>query len=326
MRKLLINFFVFSLPLLICLLFFIADDPFGIFYKDKCLAEASDDVVKTRNYLHNYSEQKYTSFIFGNSRAHGFLESDWQKNIGNERIYQFSSPGESVLNIKKKIELISKHQQIKNALIIIDAGILENTNNQHRFYKGPVYEHSPLTSNSSYFNFFSNYIKYYFDDFFFVKHIYYKLTSSYKKEWMNDSFKDPSEGKSNEINSFKYETLADSLINTNFVSYKSIYKPDYSAFKRKQSSVNAEDSVHLTKIKKILDSHAVNYKFIIPPDFQGKKIAPKIYNTLYSILGNKLYDFTGINKISTDSTLNYENLHFTSRAGAIILDSIYKTN
>lgn len=309
------------MPLIVCTCFFIGDDPFGIFYKDDSLAERSDDVVKVRQYLK--SDKKSTSFIFGNSRTHAFLEKDWQEYIGNEKIYHFSAPGESVLNIKKKIELILKHQQIKNVLILIDAGILENTNNQHKSYKGPVYEHSPLTSNVSYFGFYSNYIQYYFEDYFFLKHIYYKLTASYKKEWMKTAFKDSSEETNKKLQSFRYETLADSLLETNFNEYKRIFNPDYSTLVRKQTSIHFEDSLYLIEIKRELESHDINYKIIIPPDFQGAKVTSKIYHTLYSIMGDNLYDFTGINKITTDSTLNYENLHFTSKAGKVILDSIY---
>ncbi len=320
MKKLIINCFIFSFPLLVCLFFFITDDPFGVLFKDDCLAEGSDDVIKTRNFLKN--KNKYSSFIFGNSRTHAFSERDWQKYIGNEVVFNYSSPGESVMNIKKKIELILKHQKIENALILIDAGILENTNNEHRFYKGPVYEHSPVTSNISYIRFYGDYIKYYFDNYFFLKHIYYKLTGKYKESWMKQAFKDPAETQ-NVIVSNQYQSLADSLINTDFTEYKRRFRPEYNAFPRKQRYVNTEDSLLLADIKNALDVNKVNYKVIIPPDFQGQKIAPAIYKSMADIFGKKLYDLTGINKISMDSTLNFENLHFTAKAGAMILDSLY---
>lgn len=298
------------------------DDPFGIFYNNECLAETSEDVIETRAYLKTWQTEKYSSFIFGNSRANGFSEDVWRKHIGQETIFKYNSPGESVLNIKKKLALILSKQSIKNALILIDDGILENTNNRHRFYQGPVYNHTPITSNISYINFYGNYIKYYFDNFFFLKHIYYKLTSNYKNSWMKNAFKDPSSIKET-IKPLTYESLQDSLIETNFLLYKQKFKPDYSFFKKKIKTVSFEDSLHLIEIKKLLEESKVDYKIIIPPDFNKLKIEPAMYVTLESIFSTYLFDFSGISRISTDSTLNYENLHFTKKAGAILLDSIY---
>ena len=168
MKKLFVRCFLFSLPLLICFGFFLADDPFAICFKDNGLAESSEDVLETRHYLRTCQDKAYEAFIFGNSRTHGFREADWQKYIGQQPVYHFGAPGESLLNIRKKIELVMERGGLKNALIVIDAGILENTDNTHPFYKGPVYNHTPMTSDISTFAFYSNYVRYYFDDFIFL--------------------------------------------------------------------------------------------------------------------------------------------------------------
>lgn len=322
MKKLFIRGFLFSLPLLICLAFFLADDPFAIFFKDYSLVESSEDVLKTRNYLKTYTDENYSAFIFGNSRTHGFHEKDWQKHIGQQPVYHFGAPGESLLNIRKKIELILEHGELKHALIIIDAGILENTDNTHPFYKGPVYNHTPLTSNISTFAFYSNYVRYYFDDFFFLKHIVYKITHQYKASWMEKAFKEPVPETSSFV-SHKYETLADSLIETNFTEYKQVFHPDYTVLKRKPVKVSAEDMLHLRKIHELLAEHHVEYDVVIPADFMGAELNRQVYDSLHAVLKQHLYDFSAFDKIRKDSTLNYENLHFTRRAGALMLDSIY---
>lgn len=325
MKKLIIRSFLFSLPLLVCFGFFLVDDPFAIFFKDYSLVESSEDVFKTRNYLKTCKNENYKAFIFGNSRTHGFHEQDWKKHIGQKSVYHFGAPGESLLNIRKKIELILEHGKLENALIIIDAGILENTDNKHPFYKGPVYNHTPLTSNISTFAFYSNYIRYYFDDFFFLKHIVYKVTHHYKASWMEKAFKEPAK-ETNHFASVKYETLADSLIETNFTEYKKTFQPDYSVLKRKVVAVSAVDMIHLRKINELLSSHKVDYKIVIPADFMGLQLDRPAYDSLKSVLKSHLYDFGSFDKIRKDSTLNYENLHFTRKAGALMLDSIYLVN
>lgn len=321
MKKLIVNSLIFGGPLLVCLLFFIIDDPFGVFYKNNSLAEPSGDVVATRNYLNSYSSKKYAAFIFGNSRALNFNESIWQEKINNEPVFNFSAPGECVLNIEKKLKLIlEKQKTIKDVLILIDDGILENTDNAYKTYQGPVYIHSPLTSTISAISFYGNYIKYYFSDLFFLKHIFFKMTGSYKYEWMKNAFAKPKT-----INNSKPVLLRDKLIDSNFSVYKSTFKPDYSQTKRRVFDINDEDVVYLNNIYSILKSNNINFKIILPPDFHKIKVSPNVYKSLTKIFGNNVFDFSGVNKITTDSTLNYENLHFTPKAGNLILDSIYTT-
>lgn len=316
------NIFLFSLPLIFCLVFFLIGDPFGIFYVKDCLAEASEDVLVTREYLGAADREVPTAFIFGNSRVHGFRADDWQKCIGQERVMHFGAPGESVLNIRKKLEIILNRQGINRALILIDEGILENTDNSHRYYQGPVYNHSPSTSNISWPDFYASYIRYYFTDYFFAKHIYYTLTSDYRADWMESAFKNP-HLKNRTFKSERYLNLADSLITTDFNMYKNVFHPDYSPFKKSIEKIHPDDSLHLVAIRKLLSEKKVDYVIVIPPDFNKQKIEPKIKNTLVTLFGNKLFDFTGNNRITRDSTLNFENLHFTSAAGRLILDSIY---
>jgi hypothetical protein len=323
LKKLLINSLLFSSPLLICLLFFAFDDPFGIFYKDKGLAEPSEDVIKIREFLNETPDQYHQAFIFGNSRTHAFRDVDWKKFIGNENVFHFGSPGESLLNIRRKMEMILDRQPMKHALILLDAGILENTDNTHRTYQGPVYNHSPKTSDISYFDFYANYIKYYFDDYFFAKHIYYFFTSNYKSEWMKNAFAEP-KPKVDAFKSHVYDCLADSLIETDFNEYKRVFNPDYSLTSRNVDRVAPEDSLHLVEIRRLLEKNNVEYRIFVPPDFSCEKLNGNISMTLKKIMGNKFYDFTGKNRIATDSTLNYENLHFTYRAAQMMLSDMYE--
>ncbi len=321
MKKLVGNILFFGSPLIICLLFLLIDDPFGVFYKNNCLAESSEDIISTRTYLNEYKVKNYSSFIFGNSRTHAFTDEIWKKHIGEENIFHFGSPGESLLNIEKKLELILSKQKIKNALILIDNGIIENTDNEHRFYQGPVYNHSPITSNISYLTFYTNYISYYFNNLFFAKHIYFKLTKNYKENWMKETFKKPVSDNS-VLQCLNYPSLSDSLLETNFNEYKRVFKPDYKSYKLKEIQLDPRDLAHLDNIKNLLSQNNINYKIIYPPSFNKQKIQPQLQKKLSELFLNRFYDFSGINKITTDSTLNYENLHFTYRAANIMLDSM----
>ena len=128
--------------------------------------------------------------------------------------------------------MIDKQTKIKNVIILVDEGILENTDNTNRFYPRPVYNHSPVSSNVSYFTFYSNYLKYYFNNYFFLKHTYFKITGTYKEEWMKDAFANPELGLHTKCKN--YPTLADSLLETNFREYKRVFKPDYVSYPQKR--------------------------------------------------------------------------------------------
>jgi hypothetical protein len=302
-------------------LFFGIDDPFGVFFKNNSLSEPSGDVIATREYLNTYQSHKYSAFIFGNSRSLNFKNDAWQEKINGEPVYNFSAPGESLLNIEKKLKIIlEKQNKINHVIILIDDGILENTENSHKTYQGPVYIHSPLTSNNSIISFYGNYIKYYFSDMFFLKHIFYRTTGIYKSSWMKDAFNNPVSIKQNPS---KPSLTKEQLIETNFHLYKTTFNPDYSQTKRRVFYINEKDIVHLKNIYSLLKLNNAHYKIILAPDFHQIKISANVLNTLQTIFGKNVYDFTGKNKITCDSTLNYENLHFTPRAGKIIIDSIY---
>ncbi len=320
MKKLILNCILFCGPLIFIFLFFLIDDPFGIIHKDKCLAATSEDMMIIRKYFKEYKTNSRSTFIFGNSRTHAFNNYKCGEGTDNY-FFDFGCPGESVLNIKKKLNLILENQDnVKNVVILIDEGILENTDNNNRFYQGPVYNHTPQSSNVSYLTFYSNYINYYFSDFFFVKHIYYKITGNYIEGWMKDAFKKP--GSDINYKCKSYPTLADSLLETNFQEYKRLFKPDYISYPKKEITIDKRDVEHLVHIKQVLESRKINYKIIYPPSFHKRKIEYNIGKFLRSCFEENFYDFSGVNKITTDSTLNYENLHFTYRAANMMMDSI----
>ncbi len=323
MKKLIANTFIFGSPLIFFLLFFAIDDPFGILYKSNCLAATSEDMIVIRKYLNEYEAKAPSAFIFGNSRTHAFKK--YKCGTTTEDFFDFGCPGESVLNIKKKLQLIiDKQKEVKNVVILVDDGILENTDNAHRFYQGPVYNHTPISSNVSYITFYSNYIKYYFSDYFFIKHIYYKLTGDYKEAWMKDAFAKP--GIDMNYVCKNYPTLADSLLETNFKEYKQVFKPDYMSYTKKSMVIDARDAKHLNEIAQTLKENKINYKVIYPPNFHKRKIESELEKLLSGTFKNNFYDFSGVNKITTDSTLNYENLHFTYRAANMMMDSMCAKN
>jgi len=112
------------------------------------------------------------------------------------------------------------------------------------------------------------------------------------------------------------------LLETNFTGYKRVFKPDYISHKAKDLLIDERDVEHLKQIKQLLEKTNSNYKIIFPPNFHKRRITPQLQRLLSEVFTKNFYNFSGLNNITTDSTLNYENLHFTYRAANMMMDSM----
>ncbi len=311
------------MPLIIILGFLVIDDPFSVFYKTNGIAEKSTDIVITKKFMQNADTAHYNTFVFGNSRMNSF-EAGYLKNCFGKtnKVFYFNSPGEAILNMYKKINIIKKYDcHIENALLLIDESIVKNTNNRSDLFKGPVYIHSVHTSNIGYFDFYKKYIVDYFTNFFFAKHIYYTITKTYKP-WMKDCFPDPG----NKQKTPSALNLKDSLLMNDFNEFKKMYKPHYNRVLNEKLNITQIDSTdvfYLREIRNVFVAEKTNYYIIIPPGFHQKKFNGTSLNQLKQIFGSRVYDFSGINAITSDSTLNYEQTHFSKQAGQMMMDSIF---
>ncbi len=315
---------MFSLPLIIILGFLVIDDPFSVFYKTNGIAEKSTDIVITKKFMQTADTAQYNTFVFGNSRMNSF-EAEYLKSYlsKNAKPFYFNSPGEAVLNMYKKINIIKAHDcRIENALLLIDESIVKNTDNSSELFKGPVYIHSVHTSSIGYFDFYKKYIVDYFTNFFFAKHIYYTLTQTYKP-WMKDCFPDPG-------NKQKTPTginLKDSLLINHFNEFKKMYNPHYDRALNEKLHIKQIDSVdvnYLREIRNVFIAEKTNYFVIIPPGFHQMKFNATALDQLKQLFGSRVYDFSGVNPITSDSTLNYEQTHFSKQAGRMMMDSIFE--
>jgi hypothetical protein len=299
-------------------------DPFCIIHSEDTIAEQSSDVLQFREFNKCNADKNFDTFIFGNSRGNSFSESYLKSRIGgNPSIFFFNAPGDCILNYYKKILHIKKSgNKIRHAIVLIDQGILANKDNLSNKFHGPVYEHTVHSSNRSYFNFYSAFLNYYFTDLFFLKFLQYQFTGEYTP-WMSTAFKKP------ETSTQHYENKLrkDSLLENHFEEYKSTYNPIYERTYKWEEIIGAmdySDVCYLRQIREIFDKDSTHYIILIPPDFHQQKVPGQIMAQLTEIFdSSRIIDFTGVNEITRDSSLNYENLHFSIKAGNIILDSIY---
>jgi len=112
---------------------------------------------------------------------------------------------------------------------------------------------------------------------------------------------------------------------------ESYYGPKMSLFFKRDSTLHYSDQVILNEeqsllkqMKGIFDKHHTDYRIMLSPMYDQKKLNPKDMAVLVSILGaSHIYDFAGINDITTDLYNYYEPEHFRPAIAYRMMDSVY---
>ncbi len=323
--------------MVILLLSFIIIDPFGLIHNKKIVSETSDDFLSTELYLKNTKNIPYNAFIFGNSKTLAFRSKDWQKYVKDTLIaFKFGCPGESINNIYKKIELITKMgDTIKQALIVLDEGLFLNVNNRHKSYFGPVYKHHWKTTDESILDFYFTYFKFYLKDLNFIKYIDYSIFNKYRNYMkgvisITNEDKIGTKSERNSLtNEFYFSDIESEIEKLGFDTYYKRHQNLFSVTQKNNNStsnilIETEDIEYLKQIKKLLVEEGAKYKIIISLAFDQQKMNELNIKLLTEIFGKEnVFDFSGKNEIAADSSFFYERLHFRPIAGDLLLKKVY---
>ena len=309
-KRIFFKLFLAAIPILIMGMFYLCTDPFMVlyhydsFYSDKKKhLEVNEDYASTEIFLSTYPQKKYDSYIFGSSRSRYFTPAIWSKHIGSEATYNYGVAMESLYGIAGKVNFLHKRgAKIKNALIIIDADLLAVQTDS----KGHLFQKHPLISGTSMADFqFSCFM-----DFFSIKALtlYIKLLTKPKSRDVQQSA-----DASIEMNRDAYYQAR------NEIFYKRDTLQHYS-----KPVIEAGQEKMLMGIKKVFDNDGTDYRIVIPPLYDQKKMDTTDLRILCSIFGKKkVYDFSGINDISENMYNYYDAAHFRPIIAYRIMDSVY---
>jgi hypothetical protein len=340
LKKLFLQLFLLALPLLCILLSFFVFDPYGFFLpleeKPNSLIPISDDYIAVERFLKYNPEKNYNSFTFGNSKTLAYLSSDWCAHITTCSAFKFGVPGECIYNIYNKLKLIDKQgNHIDNVLLIFDNKLFVNYKNTQKFFQGPAYLHHPYSKDGSWMEFYTDYLKFYFSDFAFLKVAEYKLTNKYTPA-MTAFFKNPSEmddiNKGIQFFPFTNEVIntdAEKELESDSSSYYEKNKSKFASRKLLQKEnrpweIHPEDLINMQEMFALFKKHHTNFKIILGPNFDQIPFPTKQKNELSSIFGSEnIYDFTGENSYTNAVSNYYEQSHYRTKVGKSILEKIY---
>jgi hypothetical protein len=327
LKKTIVFLLIGLLPVFPLLAIYFICDPFKVIYTYPSYyisgapeyIELNRDYVSTETFIQKYPTYKYNSFIFGNSRSFFYETADWKKHISEGRCFHFNASRETIYGIYKKIAFLDKNNiQIKNALIILDYGLLSVITNS----KGHLYIKHPVLS-GDFFSFHMEFIKAFLNPSFLIKYLPLKffniVSSSFKYyTWDYDSI----------TNEFKWTYLEKEILKNPNKYYLSKINLFYKRVPLQQYSpiiIKDEQISMLSEILKIFKKNNTNYKIIISPLYNQIKLNSADLSTLKLIFGNEhVFDFSGINSITNNMYNYYETSHYRPQVSREILNEIYK--
>lgn len=334
MKKFLTLLFIFLSPFIMVLLFYIASDPFKViwhydnYYHETGAARGTmdKDYVSTANFENRYAEQDYDSFIFGNSRSIFYQVADWMPYLAsNSHAYHFDASGETLYGLEKKLAFIdSKQLKINNALLILDDELLSHDAPK----TGHLYAVAPqLTGKGTYVKFHTEFLKAFISPKFLAAYLDYKISGKVKPYMTRDKLLDDNfvtyDPIINEERQDKQEHLIAEGKYYTAQQMEVFYNRD--TVQQFASAVIADSHLKMLKnIKSLFDKHKTNYRIVISPLYNQKKLSAKDIAYLIQLFGREnVYDFSGINAITNDYHNYYEASHYRPHVAKEIMKQIY---
>jgi len=330
MTKFIKEAILFAIPILLFFAItvgtFFLFDPFKILNEyevfNNSIVSYNEDYIATERFLKNKTQ--YNSFILGSSRAGcGFRVSDWEKKLGNTaQVFSFAASNESIFGIWGKVRLLDEENApIDHVLLVIDTDItMKRTVNSN----GHIFIKHPRVSGESETAFISEYLKDYIFTGFFVRYLDYKMFEeerSYMKGFLNFAHKSLEE---------QYIPFNINQREARILDDEAAYYQENTFYDRPAEAVSAKSFINsksigfMKDIKAIFDKHQTNYKIVISPLYDQKKIHELDLKAIQEIFAKEnVFDYSGKNAITDDKHNYYETSHYRIGIGQQIINRIY---
>jgi len=320
---------------LILLIPYLYYDPFQVVYKYKSFYVSGEpryvtlnyDYVDIETFINNNPIYKYNSFIIGNSRSRFYEMDTWSNYIHSDKCFHFNASAETLFGISKKVEFLhARNVQISNVLIILDYSTLEGISNSD----GHLFIKHPILSGQNMRDFQLEFFKTYFSFSFLRAYLDFKTSGKIKDYMKTGALLDDTPVdynlKYNEMNLkvFEDKIKADPAKYYNKKRMIPFYQRD-TIQKFSPEVIKKEQIIMLNKIINIFKIHSTNFKIVINPLYDQLKLNRKDVDVLNGIFGSEnVYDFSGINSITSDYHNYYENSHYRPHAADEIMKLIYQ--
>lgn len=303
-------------------------DPFMVLHRykrfDSSPVMLNEAYVGWQNYMVNRDSIAYNSYIMGNSWTMAFKSEEWEKYLKKgDRAVRFFDTGESLGGVCQKLQALdSAGARIDNVLVVVSKSLLKDIypmqDNGHLF--------SAEVANISQMEFQLRFLQKFLDPNFTIPYLDYLVRgkySSYMYGVINPGPPIRESYTNNFINPREREIAQEG--DRYWILHKTEFAQRTEAGKEDERTIFKGQMKLLHKIKCVCDKHGADLKFVVGPDYSQKRTNRVDSALLRDLLGDSVvYDFTGINRYTSDIHNYYELGHFRPVVGARMLEQIYR--
>jgi hypothetical protein len=333
MKQFLSRLLFFLVPFLVGFLALLGSyllfDPFKVVHHHHSFSNSyvitNRDFISTETYLKNEKQQGYNSFIFGSSRTIAYRPASWKTHLQQDAVpFMFDASMESIYGIWKKIRFLdARKAPIKNVLIVLDQDVSFAHADDH---SGHLFVKHPRISGHSSIPFHWTFFKAYCDINFLSAYVRYRATGKYVPQMRR--YIEPRSitchPVTNEV------TMVD--IEAELAEDSSLYYANRAKvfYRQRGESLNTTNKINekhirmMEDILSILDKHNADLKVVISPLYDQKKFSAADMLVLKKLFGKNLYDFSGVNRFTTDKSGWYESSHYRPQVGDSIMRIVYR--
>lgn len=335
----LLNFSIFGLlSIAVLISLYLYFDPFKVLRDydtlvntdTKGMVTLNQDYVSTTSFINNSKKLNYNSFILGNSRSIFYQITDWKKHLdSNDICFHFDASGESIYAIDKKIAFINKHRNnIDNILLILDYSTLiqDKEKSGHLGIISPV-----LVNNSNIFEFHKTFFLSFLTPKFLFAFLDFKI-SGYVKPYMKKNYLLDDRPMNYDVmtNELRFDYFEELIRKNKYYTPDRLavfYKRDSAIQKYSPKAIHENQKRILSNIHSITEKHKTSIKIIINPLYDQLKLHQDDLKYLQGLFGTEnVFDYSGINKITSDYRNYYEASHYRPHVTREIMNKIYHSN
>lgn len=275
----------------------------------------------------NDATLRYDSFIFGSSRTLALDTYDWRSYLQpTASPFHFDASGENIYGIRSKVfYLHSRGSRLTNAVLLIDPepkywSTAPRTG--HLFF--PHYEltgQSALASHRVFFEAFLN-------PRFLIRLLGYEVSGTVRP-WMTPYIDARTTVFDPRTNDIWLVSVEDEIARTGeqyWTSRSGVFYVRPEKPEPYHPQITGDIEQNLREVANVFGEHRTELRVIISPLFNQRALAERDVELLRSIFcGSSVFDFSGVNEITSDKHNYYEESHFRPFVGRQMLREAYAT-
>jgi hypothetical protein len=269
----------------------------------------------------------YNSFIFGSSRSMFYQIEDWKAHLADDAsCFHFDASAETIEGILHKIQFLDRQKvDFKNVLLVIDVDIFRPYSllNEHLYMEDPI-----VVGYTKWLTFQSSHFMAFLDRKFLRAYTDYRMTGVAKPYMSQLSLLDDKPFQYDPLtNELRYGTFEEQAKQGAYYTAERMkkFQPERDGQVRYSAPVIDEHrKKDLLEISEILRKSNCDVRIVISPLYNQINMAAFDIEFLKSIFGqSSVYDFSGINELTSSYAGYYERSHYRPHIAKAVLDSVY---